>query len=95
MQTEMLRINPQKKDGTSGEGEGMQMDLLRIESAEKRRDIRGRGRGANGYVADKSAGKKTGHQGRGRGANGFVADRIRGKKAGHHGRIGERMCLGM
>ena len=38
----MLRINPQKKGGTSGEGEGVQMDMLRIESAGKRRDIRGK-----------------------------------------------------
>lgn len=53
--------------------------MLRIESAEKRRDIRGRGRDQTDMLRIRR----------------YVADRIRGKKAGHHGRIGERMCLGM
>ena len=60
-----LRIKSAGKGGTSGEGEGDANRFVADKSAEKRRDIRGRGRDANGYVADsadmlriESAGKR-------------------------------------
>ena len=64
---------------------------LRIKSAEKRRDMMGRGRDANGYVADRIRRKKAGE-----GMQMDMLRIIRRKKAGHQGKGKgcKRICCG-